>query len=141
MTPFKAFAWTSAYVLAGSFIFWSRFSDFVEAAYRHWFADLLYLCLFVPLSWFVYRSYHRGSYRRGSNDSFFANIPKREQRAMKIVGGVLQICLAVLEIVLASSEADHRLFHFAVASFCLVLGADNWRRYLELKGPEISSSH
>jgi hypothetical protein len=98
----------------------------------------LYLCLFVPLSRFAYRRY-----RRGSNDSFFANIPKRQQqRAMKIVGGVVLICAAVFEIVLASSEAsDHRLVHFAVASVWLVLGADKWRRYLELKGPEISSSH
>ena len=37
MTPFKAFAWTSAYVLACSAVFWSGFSHFVKAPYRHWF--------------------------------------------------------------------------------------------------------
>lgn len=137
MTPTKAFAWTAAYVFAGSFLFWSWFSDFLEAAYRHWRVDLFYLCLFVPLSRFVYRSYGKGP-----SSSFFSNIPKSQQRGMQILGGVILICAAVLEIVLASLKiSDGRLFHFASASVWLVLAADNWRRYLDLKDPEVSSSH
>jgi hypothetical protein len=137
MTPLKAFAWTSAYVLACSFLFWSKFSHLAKPSYQHWHVDLFYLCLFVPLSWFVYRSL-----RKGSDNSFFQNIPKSQQRGVQIVGGVISICVAVPEIVLASLKvSDGRLFHFAVASVWLVLGADSWRRYLELKEPEVSASH
>ena len=137
MTPFKAFAWTSAYILAGSAVFWSGFSQFVKAPYQYWFIDLFYLCLFMPLSWFGYRSY-----RKGSNNSSFSNIPKSHRRLSAIVGVVIFICGALLEIVLATLKAsDHRLAYIATASVWLVLGADRWRRYLELKGPEVSASH
>ena len=137
MTPTKAFAWTAAYVLAGSFLFWCKFSHFAKAPYQIWHVDLFYLCLFVPLSWFLYRGYRKGSY-----NSFFPNIPKSQQRGVQIVGGVISICVAVPQIVLASLKvSDGRLFHFAVASVWLVWGADSWRRYLELKGPEVSSAH
>ena len=88
--------------------------------------NLFYLCLFVPLSWYAYRSYHKGS-----NNSFFANIPKGQQRGMEIVGIVIFICGAGLEIVLGSLKvSDGRLSHFAAASVWLVLGADKWRHYL-----------
>jgi len=137
MTPFKALAWTAAYVLAGSFLFWSGLSEFVKAAYRHWFVDFFFFCLFVPLSLLVYRRY-----RNGSNNSFFANIPRRQQRGVTLVGVVILICAATFEIVLASWKvSDGRLVHFAIASVWLVSGADSWRRYLELKGPEVSASH
>jgi hypothetical protein len=136
MTPIKAFAWTAAYVLAGSFYFWSE-SSFGKAPYRHWSTDLFYLCLFVPLSWFVYRSY-----RKGSGHPFFENIPRSQKRGMQIVGVVIFTCVATLEIVLASLKvSDGRLHHFATASVWLVLGADSWRRYLELKEPEVSSAY
>ena len=59
-----------------------------------------------------------------------------------MVGGALVICLAVLEIVLGWLKvSDGRLGHFAMASVWLVLGANNWRRYLELKEPEVSASY
>ena len=138
MTPTKAFAWTSAYVLALSFLFWSGLSDFVAAAYRHWFVDYFFLCLSVPLSLFIYRRYRKG----GGDNSFFTNIPKRQHPEGKIVGAVILICAATFEIALGTWKAsDHRMDHFAMASVWLVLGADMWRRYLELKGPEVSARH
>jgi hypothetical protein len=136
MTPIKAFAWTSAYILSGSAVFWSRSLPFREAAYRHWFVYLFYLCLFVPLSWFGYRGY-----RKGSENSVFANIPKSQKRGMAMVGGVLMICLAAAEIVLAAKVSYGRQFHFALAGTLLVSGADSWRRYFELKDPEVSPLH
>jgi hypothetical protein len=137
MTPIKAFVWTAAHVLAGSFVFWSGLSVLAKSAYRHWPVDLFYLCLLVPLSWFGYRSY-----RKGSDNSFFANIPKDQRRVSKTVYGVILICAATLEIMLAIRNVpDGRLIHFSIASVCLVVAADNWMRYLELKGPEVSSAH
>jgi hypothetical protein len=130
MTPTKALAWTLAYVLAAASLFWSLLSDFVGAAYRYWFVDLFFLCFVVLLSWFVYRSY-----RKGSTNSFSAKLPKNERRGLAIVGVVIFICSAVLQIIRASSASPgNSLSYFAAASVWLVLAADNWRRYLQLKG-------
>ena len=118
-------------------VFWSKFSHSAKAPYQIWHVDLFYLCLFVPLSWFVYRSL-----RKGSNNSFFPNIPKSQKRGLAMVGVVISICAATFEIVLASWKvSDGRRSHFAVASVWLVLGANEWRRYLELKEPEVFCSH
>ena len=139
MTPIKAFAWTSACVLACSFLFWSGISHFVKAPFQNWRVNLFYLCLFVPLSLHVYRLYR---YRKGFENSFFENIPKSQKRGSALVGSVILICVATFEIALATlNVSDHRLVRFASASVWLVLGADRWRRYLELRGPEVSPTH
>jgi hypothetical protein len=136
MTPVKAFAWTLAYVFAGSSIFWKWVSRFVAAGYRYWFVDVFFLGILGPLSWYVYRSY-----RNGSMHCSFANLPKSEQRVMAIVGPVFFVCAAAVQTIDAwLTFPDHRLWRFAPVSVWLVLGAENWRHYLELKGPEISSS-
>jgi len=136
MTPLKALAWTSAYAVAASSIFWSWAMEFAEAAYEYWFVDLFFLCLLAPLSWYVYRSY-----RKGSMYAFFAKIPKSQKRAMAIVSIVVFVCAAAERIINAwLTFPDHKLWHSATASVWLLFGAENWRRYLELKGPELSSS-
>ena len=137
MSPPKALAWTLAYILAASSVFWSGLSEFIEAPYRYWFVYLLFLCLLVPLSWFIYRNYRN---HKGFKNPYFSKIPKREQRTVAMVGAVFFICSAVLIIVLAWLSSEHRPSYFAAPIVWLVLGADSWRRYLELKGPEVSLS-
>lgn len=125
MAPSKALAWTFAYVLAFSFLFWSLLSDFVGPAYRYWFVDLLFLCFVALLSWFGCRSY-----RKGSTNSF----PVNERRGLAIGGVVACICLAVPQVIRASSASPgHSLSYFATASAWLVVAADSWRRDLELR--------
>jgi hypothetical protein len=104
----------------------------VEAPYRHWWVDLFFLCLIVPLSWSTYRAYRKGSW-----DSFSAKFLKSERRVATIGLTVFFISLAVLQIILKwLGFLDHGL---PAASVWLVLGADSWRRYLELKRAEVSS--
>jgi hypothetical protein len=136
MTPIKAFAWTLAWVWAGSCAFGILVSLFVDAGYRYWFVDLLFLCMLAPLSWDAYRRY-----RKGSMYSSFTKLPKHERRVGAIVGVVIFVCCAALQIVRAwSALPDSRLGYLATASVWLVLGAERFRRYLELRRPEISSS-
>lgn len=130
MIPSKALAWTFAYFLAGSSLYRSLLSDFVGAAYRYWFVDLFFLCYVALLSWFVYRSF-----RKGSANSFSAKLPKKERRGMAIVGVIVFICSAVVQIIPASSASPgHSMSYFATASVWVVLAADNSRRCLELRG-------
>ena len=135
MTPTRALAWTLAYVLVGSALFWDGVSGFVEGAYRYWFVDLLFLCLLVLLSWLVYRSYRKG------RKSWLANSPKRERRRLAFMSAALFICVAVLQIVVGCLKyPDDKLSYIVTASGWLLVSAESWRRYLELRGPEVSSS-
>jgi len=133
MSPLRAFAWTAAYILTGSFAFWSVLSVYSKSVFKYWQRDILFLSIFVLLSYLIYRKYRRDGCLS------FAKRSITEQRRIAFACGVSFSSLAVLGMVL-SLFSTYPLSHFATWSVWLVVGADNFRHYKDSKNAEASVS-